>query len=627
MTSAPRKIVQPDAPPPPGCPPRSPWRSVFVTLVAWSAIMAVLWLFPGDEVRSYVAEPIRPLAHATPLEFLVVWLIGCLGLSAVIRDAAEHRRTEAALRHREQVYQSVVENIDVGIALIDVDHTVAAVNPAQARMLGKNVDQLVGKKCYREFEKREAVCPHCPGAKAMATGRAAEVDTLGIRDDGSQFAARVRAFPVVGPDGAPTGFVELVEDVTQRKRAEQYQQHAREAAEAANRAKSEFLANMSHEIRTPLTAILGFAELIADASDLSEAREAAETIRRNGSHLLQILSDVLDISKIEAARLDPQYARCSPREIVAEVASLMKVRADAKGLDFAVEYEGPIPPTICTDATRLRQILINLVGNAVKFTEAGSVRVVTRLVAEDGREPKMRFDVIDTGIGIEPTQIGLLFEPFTQVDGSSHRRFGGSGLGLSISKHLAEMLGGDVAVRSSPGLGSTFTATVSTGPLEAIETEEETSETPGPPAPCPAGRTSLPYRLLLAEDGPDNRRLFSFVLHHAGAQVTLAGNGREAVELALAARRDGRPFDAILMDIQMPVLDGYAATARLRHEGYAGPILALTAHAMPEDRQKCLRAGCDDYIVKPVAAPELVRRVADHLARVDWPTCQEHAEA
>lgn len=536
------------------------------------------------------------------------------GYRGTSRDITERKRTLDALRHSEEMHRSLVENIDAGIARMDTDYKIVALNRAQARRIGKTQEQLIGKHCHRVFESRDTVCPDCQGHVAMASRMPAECKRLSNPEGSVGHNVRVKAFPLIGPDGVPTGFIELVEDISERTRAEELLRQAKETAEAANRAKTEFLANMSHEIRTPLTAILGYADILGDNADPSLIREASETIKRNGEHLLQLISDILDLSKIEAVRLEPHLTPCNPRQIVDEVASLMRVRMDAKGLRFAVEYPEPLPASVYSDPLRLRQILINLLGNAAKFTETGAVRIVSRLV-EESASPKLRIDVIDTGIGLKQEQIAMLFQPFTQLDSSARRRFGGTGLGLAISKRLALMLGGDITVASTPGIGSTFSLTIATGPLDAMSVAIEPTDAVSSVLPAPADPGRLDCRLLLAEDGRDNQRLVSFVLRKRNAEVTVVENGQVAFDCATAAMAAGTPFDIILMDMQMPVLDGYEATARLRNAGFAGPIIAITAHAMPEDRQRCIEAGCDDYLSKPIAADRLVALVASHLAR------------
>jgi signal transduction histidine kinase/ActR/RegA family two-component response regulator len=392
---------------------------------------------------------------------------------------------------------------------------------------------------------------------------------------------------------------------------------ARAAADTANRAKSDFLAHMSHEIRTPMTAILGFADLLTEpGQSAAERAEHARTIQRSGEHLLTIINDILDLSKIENGRTTVETVRCSPAQIVADVSSLMRARAAARGLTLTVAFAGAIPDTILTDPTRLRQILMNLLSNAVKFTHSGGVRLDVRLQAGTP-EPMMVFAVSDSGIGMTPDQIERVFRPFEQGDVSMSRRYGGTGLGLSISRRLARLLGGDITLQSRPGHGSNLTLTIATGPLAGVRTAEIGAEGLAPesvPAsPAPAA-ISLRGRILLAEDGPDNQRLISFHLRKAGAEVTIAENGRIAVDRALEALRAGRPFDVIVMDMQMPVLDGYAAATELRERGYPGPIVALTAHAMTGDRERCLAAGCSAYATKPIDRHRLLQACAQQFS-------------
>jgi signal transduction histidine kinase/FixJ family two-component response regulator len=414
----------------------------------------------------------------------------------------------------------------------------------------------------------------------------------------------------------------------QRKLADGERARTLVAAENANRAKSEFLANMSHEIRTPMTAILGFAELLLADVEKPANAHAAQTIKRNGELLLEIINDILDLSKIEAGKFDVDPQPCSPRQLVADVVTLMKVRADAKKLPLEIVFEGPIPNLVRTDPLRLRQILINLVGNALKFTNAGRVYIATRLVDSDGETPSLQFDVVDTGIGLTAEQIDGLFVPFSQADSSTTRNYGGTGLGLTISRRLAKMLGGDIVVESVFGRGSRFRLTITTGPLTGVELIDDAEKSEAsqsavdqlPETPVTARAVQLNCRVLLVEDGPDNRRLTSYILIKAGAEVAFAEDGLEAVEKVLAAmpgfgrrQRDvPEAFDLILMDMQMPVMDGYEATRRLRQKGYRGPIVALTAHAMRHDRDKCFEAGCDAFVSKPVDRQTLLEIVAKY---------------
>jgi signal transduction histidine kinase/HPt (histidine-containing phosphotransfer) domain-containing protein/ActR/RegA family two-component response regulator len=388
---------------------------------------------------------------------------------------------------------------------------------------------------------------------------------------------------------------------------------ARDAAEAANRAKTSFLANMSHEIRTPMTAILGYSDLMLDpARTLSDRQDSLQVIRRNARHLMDLIHDILDISKIEADKMTVERIPTDFPQLVMDVVSLIRPKAVEKDLDLSVDFDGPIPRRVQTDPLRLKQILVNLLGNSIKFTSKGGVRMrVACDHAAEGDAATLRIGIRDTGIGMSPEQVARLFRPFTQADESMTRKYGGTGLGLVISKRLATLLGGDITVTSEPGFGSTFTVKLDTGPLAGVEMLEGLTEAVLSPVSVEARPHEVRLdgeRILLAEDGYDNQCLIA--LHHtaAGAQVTIAENGRIAVEKVRTEE-----FDLLIMDMQMPVLDGYGATSELRRRGCTLPIVALTAHAMSGDRQKCLGAGCTDYLTKPIDKDRLLSVVHGHL--------------
>ncbi|HEX5010303.1 MAG TPA: response regulator [Planctomycetota bacterium] len=391
---------------------------------------------------------------------------------------------------------------------------------------------------------------------------------------------------------------------------------AKDKAQDAARAKSEFLANMSHEIRTPLTAMLGYADLLMDPGlEPADLAQYVQTVRRNGAHLMAVLNAILDLSRIEAGRMTVESLECSPVALLHEVGDMLRARAVEKGLRFEVRQEGPLPATIRTDPTRVRQILLNLCGNALKFTEKGDVRLLACLATKpDGPSPALDFVVQDSGIGLTPAQVERLFQPFEQADTSTTRRFGGTGLGLVISRRLARMLGGDVQVASVPLQGSTFTLRVPTGSLAGVAMVDEDTPPPRSARLEPDDRLRLSGRILLAEDTRDSALVISTMLRRAGAEVVVVDTGLDALNQAQAAEAAGRPFALLLMDLHMPELDGLQATRRLRESGYVRPIVALTANSMPGDRTECLRAGCDEYASKPVRRAELLALCARLMA-------------
>ena len=595
-----------------------------------------------------------------------------------IRDTSERKLADTKLRKAEARYRTLLETIPAVtfMASLDGGANEMYVSPQIETMLGFSQSEWLGDPVlwYRQLHPDDRERWHKEFARTCAVGERFCSEYRFISRSGSVVWVHGEATLVRDDDGTPLFLQGIAFDITERKLAEQMMlqsqsdlerrvqdrtadlarlnheleneiverrkveeqrtryvaqledasarieeqskavQAARERAEVANETKSAFLANMSHEIRTPMTAILGYTDLLKETLIDEASRNAIETIGRNGNHLLSIINDILDLSKIEAGKMTLESIRFALRQVLADVESLMQVRTQGKGIKLRIEQEGLLPETILTDPTRLRQILVNLVGNAVKFTESGSVSVVVRLIQQE--PATLEWDVIDTGIGLTPEQQQALFQPFTQADNSTVRKFGGTGLGLTISKRLAELLGGDVRiVESQLGVGTTFRLTIGIGPLEGVRLLQpsDTLATQDEPESERATILNLPEgcRILLAEDGPDNQRLISFVLKKAGAVVTVAENGKQAVDLVEAAGDD--PYDVILMDMQMPIMDGYTATTLLRRNGYTRPIVALTAHAMSGDREKCLAAGCNDYATKPIDRLRLIQQIAEQI--------------
>ena len=374
---------------------------------------------------------------------------------------------------------------------------------------------------------------------------------------------------------------------------------AKHAADAANLAKSAFLANMSHEIRTPLGAVIGFSDLVVDPEiPVAEKQNYVAAIRRNGALVSSLINDILDLSKIEAGKMEANLRPTPLSEILTDTKTLLNLQAQEKGITLNITSLTSLPEVIETDALRLRQILINIIGNAIKFTERGSVDVTIR--HEDGR---LAFTVKDSGKGIRPEDARRLFAPFSQVDNSSKRKHGGAGLGLILSKRLANLLGGDVVLaHSDPTQGSTFLITINPGSIDSSAIVPTQSKS----GPAKTAERLDGLRVLLTDDAPDNQLLVSRLLKLAGAEVDIASNGREAVEKALA-----REYDVLLMDLQMPVMDGYEATRELRNHGYPGTIIALTAHALKEERERCMVSGFDDHLSKPINRSSLVHRLAE----------------
>ncbi len=529
------------------------------------------------------------------------------GLVVTFIDVTQLEQAKRESLHLRDQLQLITDSLPVLISYVDVHQRYRFNNLAYERwfdvprdsLRGRHVRELLGDATY------ELAAPHI--LRALAGDAVGYETEYPFRD--TRRVIRVEYVPDRGVDGEIRGYVSVKYDVTEARLAAQSLAEAKRAAEKANVAKSDFLANMSHEIRTPLSSILGYGELLEAHTVDPDNLACIDAIRRNGRHLLEIVNDILDLSKIEAGMLRAELVRMAPGGILRDAVESLRVRAAEKGLSLDLSHEGPLPATIESDPTRLRQVLLNLLSNAIKFTERGGIRVSVRLLASSRL---LEIEVADTGIGISPERQVGLFVAFTQADSSINRRYGGTGLGLAISKRLVELLGGNISVASSEGQGSKFSFTVATGPLDEVEVRD-TSPPPAPVAIPVAARLDG-RRILIVDDRRDMRYLIQSYVEEAGAGAIGASDGSQAIERVREAVQQGTTFDAIILDIQMPVMDGFRAAPALRAEGYTGLIIALTANAMKGDEERCRAAGCNEYMSKPVDRLRLLQALAQRPA-------------
>ncbi len=546
-----------------------------------------------------------------------------------VTDIEEQEQTQAALGlaradllRQKRELELIYEAAPVGLSLIDRNYRFLRVNETLASINGYSVEQHIGARADEMLpELHEQLYPIYD--EIFATGKPLlNVEIVGKTPASDQQKTWLASyFPLELPsdDGTAqsvTAVSAIVQDITDRKETERRLQQSEAVALAASQSKSEFLANMSHEIRTPMAAILGYADVLLGHLKDPDNRNCVLIMKRNGEHLLELINDILDLSRIEAGKLDVEPEPCPLPQLVADIQSLMQVRAGEKKVKFEVEFEGRVPREILTDATRLRQVLINLIGNAIKFTDEGEVRLKVKFVAEVN-PPMVEFAIVDTGIGISPEQQQRLFKPFSQGDSSVTRQYGGSGLGLAISQRLVQMLDGTMELESEPGEGSTFYVRLPVDSMDEIElVKPDLVIRRSEPEELLAELPKLGCRVLVVDDRRDVRHISQHFLEKAGAKVATAEDGQQGIDATIAARDAGQPFDLIVMDMQMPNVDGLQATAQLRSAGIEWPIVALTADAMKGDRDKCLNGGCDDYLSKPIDHAKLVNMVAKYTQQV-----------
>ncbi len=501
------------------------------------------------------------------------------------------------LSGRESLNDLILESLLEGVAIIDRSRTIVFVNDSASRMLGTAAADILGNPYDLTFfktdkTKSEQELAVCPVQFALTEGTASHVrDGVFVRADGADVFVEYVCTPIIEA-GEICGAAVSFQDVSQRREFEQDLSEARDAALESARTKAAFLANVSHEIRTPLSGIVGTANLLGETELTDEQLNYVGMLKQSIASLLETVNDILDFSKLEAGKVRLRCEAFELRELVGETLNLFRSSAEAKGLALEAEFARDIAKSYLGDAGRLRQILNNLISNAVKFTSHGSVRV-TVAPTEPG-SGLIRFEVADTGIGIGEGQINALFRPFTQGDISSTRKFGGTGLGLAISRELVELMGGGIGVESSPGEGARFWFTVPLAPGLSDAGDIHVSETP-----------ANSIRVLLVEDNLISSEIIRKMLELNGCRVTVAENGAKGVELAAA-----RDFDLILMDCQMPEVDGYAATRMIRDSSTRNrstAIIALSAHAEEIERDKCIAAGMDDFLCKPLTGDSLLR--------------------
>ena len=597
----------------------SGWSAASEPLFGWSRAEAIGMhshrLIPernrathDHALETFIALPDQPIRrqqvtalHKDGHEFRAEFAISVEGsgetarVIAVVRAIAAEARADAdaAFRQSER-FRAILDQIEDGCCVVDLRGNYLFVNDAFCRLYGFEKQEILGSNFKQSSGPERAGKLREMYHQVYTTGQPIKAFEYQIfpKNRPAMFVEQSISLEH-DAEGRAVGFLAITRDCTARKLAEAAMASAKEAAEASNRAKSEFLANMSHEIRTPMNGIIGMTALALDSAMTPAQNESLQTIRIQAESLLTVVNDILDFSKIEQRHVELESVAFSLADAVHEIVAPLTVQAREKGLELSCAIAADAPACIVGDSVRLKQIVANVLSNAVKFTARGSVRLAVTVDARDGDRATLHFQVTDTGIGVAADKRQVIFEPFQQADGSMTRRFGGTGLGLAIASNLIELMGGRIWIESEPGAGSTFHVTAPVGIADA----PARAAAPGTATPAAAGQRGA--RILIAEDNIVNQRVAAGLLTKRGHQVTVVGNGREA----LAALQAGA-FELVLMDVQMPDMDGFEATAAIRDweraTGRHVRIVAMTAHAMKGDKERCLAAGMDGYLSKPI---------------------------
>jgi signal transduction histidine kinase/DNA-binding response OmpR family regulator len=528
-------------------------------------------------------------------------------LLGFIQQIGERRRAEKELEQTNAILKAVFQTIPAHINVTDSELKLLDVNigtEVLSKLGCKDKKDIIGQKCYEVFGQRSS---DCALARCMQSGKPEIRFSTSHEDELFGISTKIYTAPIRDRHNNITGAVECAVDITDLKKMEAELRSAKEAAEAATQAKTEFLANMSHEIRTPANAIVGFSRILKDTPLNLEQNKYVDRILAASDMLLSVITDILDLSKIEAGRIDLEETDFNLNQMVQEVVEVVSVKAKEKNLRICHKIDPAIYGELSGDVGRLRQVLLNLTGNAVKFTEKGEIRVYISLDNETDTRETLRFSVQDTGIGLSEDQTAILFKPFSQADTSFSRRYGGAGLGLAISKKIAKMMGGDIGVRSELGLGSTFWFTAVLKKRFLRETSVQTEQK----GPEPSGKIDISCRILVAEDDLLSQQIMQIMLKNLGCLSDIAGNGREVLQML-----NENTYAMVLMDIQMPETNGIEAAKIIRGSDAAFkdiPIIAVTAHATDEDRATCLSAGMNGYLTKPVKPDKLRTAICEHL--------------